>query len=252
MSVKVSALVWQLPPSIPYLGRDKEGKPLRSVFDITPAYRLVLLGLADHANDEGSCWPSQQSLAEKCAVSIRTVNGCLTGASAAGLLHIKHRKGLRGLRTVSRYVLDVPILEKHRRRASATAATQDLRSATQSSVFELRNSGRSATHGLRRETSVRQTSKETTREHPPASVAGVRIPANVRSALKGWGEDITAKIRRRLDHAAHKHGARVIHMIFNRLDEQLAGGYPIKKPVGFMNSFIEEQERIAGRSRERA
>lgn len=34
---------------------------------------LVLLALADHANDEGVCWPSQSTLAARCRCGIRSV-----------------------------------------------------------------------------------------------------------------------------------------------------------------------------------
>lgn len=49
MSVKVSTWAW----SLPLKGNEK----------------LVLLALADHANDEGRCWPSIESLVEKCGLS---------------------------------------------------------------------------------------------------------------------------------------------------------------------------------------
>ena len=35
--------------------------------------KIVLLALADYANEEKECWPSQKKLAEKCGLSYRTV-----------------------------------------------------------------------------------------------------------------------------------------------------------------------------------
>ena len=43
----------------------------------TPARLLVMLKLADHANDDGFCHPSQKTLAEKCGLARPTVNGII-------------------------------------------------------------------------------------------------------------------------------------------------------------------------------
>ena len=39
--------------------------------------KLVLLALADCANDEGGCWPSMASLVNKCSKSDRTIQACI-------------------------------------------------------------------------------------------------------------------------------------------------------------------------------
>ena len=51
--------------------------------DLTPTHKLILLGLADWANDEGLCWPSIDRLAQKTGLSrraiqtnIRQLQGC--------------------------------------------------------------------------------------------------------------------------------------------------------------------------------
>lgn len=49
MSVKVSTWAWEMPVK----GNEK----------------LVLLALADYANDEGKCWPHIEKIAEKCGIS---------------------------------------------------------------------------------------------------------------------------------------------------------------------------------------
>jgi DNA-binding MarR family transcriptional regulator len=53
VSVKASTWAWQMPLK----GNEK----------------LVLLALADHANDEGKCWPKVTSIAEKCGLDRTTV-----------------------------------------------------------------------------------------------------------------------------------------------------------------------------------
>jgi hypothetical protein len=39
---------------------------------LPPTAKLVLLALADIADDAGSCWPSQNVIAAKCSVTSRT------------------------------------------------------------------------------------------------------------------------------------------------------------------------------------
>lgn len=48
--------------------------------------KLVLLALADCANDEGLCWPSMATLASKCSKSDRTVQASIKALVAAGHL----------------------------------------------------------------------------------------------------------------------------------------------------------------------
>lgn len=48
--------------------------------------KLVLLALADCANDEGQCWPSMATLAKKCSKSDRTVQASIKALVAAGHL----------------------------------------------------------------------------------------------------------------------------------------------------------------------
>jgi hypothetical protein len=59
------------------------------VWDYSEAHgltRLVMLALADHADHEGECWPSVETIARKCRVGRRTVQRALDEAEAAGEL----------------------------------------------------------------------------------------------------------------------------------------------------------------------
>lgn len=47
--------------------------------------KLVLLALADHADDEGTCWPRINGVAAKCGVSDRTVQRVLQKAQDNGV-----------------------------------------------------------------------------------------------------------------------------------------------------------------------
>jgi hypothetical protein len=67
--------------------KTKVGNPLR---------KLVLLKLADNANDQGECWPSYQYIAEQCEISRRSVMDHVKKLEAAGLLRREYRKGVKG------------------------------------------------------------------------------------------------------------------------------------------------------------
>lgn len=57
MSVRAMSAVWEL--------------------DLPDSDKIVLLALADCANDEGHCWPSVQSLVRKCSKSERTIQASI-------------------------------------------------------------------------------------------------------------------------------------------------------------------------------
>jgi len=62
----------------------KVGNPLR---------KLVLIKLADNANDLGECWPSYQHVADQCEISKRSVMNHINTLCGAGLLRKEIRKG---------------------------------------------------------------------------------------------------------------------------------------------------------------
>ncbi|QYJ79410.1 helix-turn-helix domain-containing protein [Shewanella acanthi] len=65
----------------------KVGNPLR---------KLVLIKLADNANDSGECWPSYQYIADQCEIGKSTVRKHITDLAKAGFLSIESRKGPKG------------------------------------------------------------------------------------------------------------------------------------------------------------
>lgn len=69
-----------------------------------PHQRLLLLAIADHADDDGVCWPSIDRLAAKCAVSARQVQRTLQQLQTDGWLVVDRGRG-RG--NTSRYRLAV-------------------------------------------------------------------------------------------------------------------------------------------------
>ncbi len=72
---------------------------------LTPTLKLVLMALADAADDQGVCWPSVSTLAKKCTVSTRTVQRSLRVLIDSGLLIAKPRQRRDGSSTSNRYRL---------------------------------------------------------------------------------------------------------------------------------------------------
>lgn len=67
--------------------KTKVGNPLR---------KLVLIKLADNANDKGECWPSYQHIADQCEIGKSTVKKHIKQLEIMGLLRIENRKGPKG------------------------------------------------------------------------------------------------------------------------------------------------------------
>lgn len=65
----------------------KVGNPLR---------KLVLIKLADNANDQGECWPSYQTIAEQCEISRRSVMTHVKKLEDDGFLRREYRAGEKG------------------------------------------------------------------------------------------------------------------------------------------------------------
>ncbi len=56
---------------------------------------LVLLCLADHANERGTCWPSIPTLAERSRLEERQVYRIIKNLERKGLIDIDHGEGSR-------------------------------------------------------------------------------------------------------------------------------------------------------------
>jgi len=59
--------------------------------DLKPGPKLVLLALADRANEEGLCWPSIPTLARKCSMGERTVQVVVKFLALCGCLQISEQ-----------------------------------------------------------------------------------------------------------------------------------------------------------------
>lgn len=61
-----------------------------------PTRKLVLLKLADNANDNGKCWPSYEHIADMCEIDRRTAMRHIKILEQEGLVKVTYRKGEKG------------------------------------------------------------------------------------------------------------------------------------------------------------
>lgn len=92
---------------------------------------MVLLVIADHANDDGSeAWPSQATIAAKCSISVRTVQRCVQTLVKQKYIYLEKRAGgsltCREDRRPNRYTINLSRLRGDtvtRRQDDANEAT---------------------------------------------------------------------------------------------------------------------------------
>lgn len=72
---------------------------------VAPTVKLVLMSLADAADDDGVCWPSIPTVARKCGVTTRTVQRIMRGLAASGRLRHEPRFRHDGSHSSNRYTL---------------------------------------------------------------------------------------------------------------------------------------------------
>jgi hypothetical protein len=77
------------------------------VTDLNQSQTLVALAIADHANDEGFCWPSIKTLATKSRLSERQVQRIIRELEDGGILVYAYKPGKSNV-----YKLDLQWLSK--------------------------------------------------------------------------------------------------------------------------------------------
>ena len=70
--------------------------------DLPAGPTLVMVALADYADEDGTCWPSQERIASRARASERSVRRHLTWLQAQGLVSVEHRWAQRGVGRSSR------------------------------------------------------------------------------------------------------------------------------------------------------
>lgn len=97
MSVRVMSLVWENP-------------------DLSATDKIVMLSLADHADDEGRCYPSINRLVARTGLKIRTVQTAIKRLEQGGYLIIELNAGKRGTNlytVIPTPAVDAPPQEMH-------------------------------------------------------------------------------------------------------------------------------------------
>ena len=90
MSIRIMAKVWDI----------DLGNPIR---------KLIMLKLADNANDHGVCWPSVEGIARHCDCSERSVKSHISELKNMGLLEIKRQFNQSNYYTITLGAGDAPL-----------------------------------------------------------------------------------------------------------------------------------------------
>ena len=160
---------------------------------LPPARRMVLLQLSRMANQAGACWPSVQTLARQCCLSVRSVFNHLAALAKAGLIQRRNRLGRSTVYTVT-----APVASSDPA-ASATQTGQPSVQPAPASPGETTGEAMGETQTIvRQEPSVsapepapepaRETEREPTRTPVPAAVstAGLTV-GSVVQAMRAAG-----------------------------------------------------------------
>lgn len=74
---------------------------------LPPNSKLILMSLADAADDTGTCWPRVRIIADKCCTSERTVQRVLKEFEKSGVLTVSQRFRADGAQTSNSYQLSL-------------------------------------------------------------------------------------------------------------------------------------------------
>ena len=78
-----------------------------SVPDVSPAQKLVLLALANYADERGRCWPSIRTVSDRTCLARRTVSRALETLGKVGLVKVDRRNRDDGSQSSNIYQLPV-------------------------------------------------------------------------------------------------------------------------------------------------
>ena len=166
-----------------------------SLEEVMGSEALVLLALADQANDEGFCWPSQEKLAPKARQSVSTLRRSLRSLEKMGLLTTITRSSTRGRRS-NLYLLHIgakPDLSMKSAREvtlseEAAQACQMLEEAS-SAVFVANKATGQIDRLPYKEPSYRTTKPNPTLPTAPApdKAAGARVGSGGKTSTQGTG-----------------------------------------------------------------
>ena len=82
--------------------------------ELPPLPKLILLAIADHADDTGFAWPGINGVAEKCGLSRRTIQRHMNYLTDKGLITVEPRTRPDGSATSNSYQVNIPpVSERH-------------------------------------------------------------------------------------------------------------------------------------------
>ena len=102
--------------------------------------KLVLLALADHADDAGVCWPGVRRVAHKTGIHYGTVQRIVVRLRGAGLLEVLESGKAEGTSNLYRLTVPAPVDSHPERSGGSRAMREGSRVATREGVA--RNSAR--------------------------------------------------------------------------------------------------------------
>lgn len=115
--------------------------------------KLVLLALADHADDQGYCWPGVRSLTEKCGISRSGLIDQINRLVKAGYMVKKPRTDDSGRSSTNLYILNLqaPITKQAKpkkppKRKRTDAGQTSVKSEPKIGTFEDLSDGRESVH----------------------------------------------------------------------------------------------------------
>lgn len=124
--------------------------------------KLVLIALADFANENNECWPSQKRLASRAECSIDTVQRSLKKLETDGFISSVRQTQKHGYRSANLYTLAVPRQNRKQRSrpkpqlAASSVPQQGAVTRTTSSRFSSRVSKGLQDKGLEEDTRTRE------------------------------------------------------------------------------------------------
>lgn len=180
--------------------------------------KLVLLALADNANDEGDCYPSVATLSSKCSLSERAVQYAITDLVGQGHVSREVRSGRSTVykvhpRTSCTPALDAPVQDMHP--TPASGAPHPRTSCTHNHQITVNEPSRRAASGGPKNSSARDPAGEKAPEETTLDKAlfaearkvfgqsiGGQINTAIRLKGKAWIVDVIEACRAKDQEAA--------------------------------------------------
>ena len=140
--------------------------------------KLLLMAVADHADDEGVCWPGQVGLAKKCGVTDRTVRTRLKKLETLGLIAREPRYNAEGKRTSDRITLNFTTGKSFRRKIfppETTASGEPSEGTVPSTGVSTSTQENSSSTGKEPPTPTKPSTSTTSGKPPPVQVDRLRL-----------------------------------------------------------------------------